>query len=114
MKSKPLTRKLSPVRILSHAAVQTKKETRRGALTFQIPFHGRTTEREREGTKHHGRCLLLASKAINNYKTNLTRFLCDRIEVLKKISMMDHKQQTTMLSGVILHIKRGKKGGGGG
>ena len=28
--------------------------------------------------------------------------------------MMDHKQQTTMLSGVILHIKRGKRGGGGG
>ena len=45
-KSEPLSRKLSPVRILSHAVVQTKKETCWGALTFQIPFHGKTMEEE--------------------------------------------------------------------
>ena len=45
-KSKPLSRKLSPVRILSNPAVQTKKETRRGTLIFQIPFHGKTMEVE--------------------------------------------------------------------
>ena len=33
-KSKPLLRKLSPVRILSQATIQTKKETRLDALTF--------------------------------------------------------------------------------
>ena len=45
-KSKLLSCKLSPLRILSHAIVQTKKETRRAALTFQIPFHGKTMEEE--------------------------------------------------------------------
>ena len=33
--------KLSPVRILSHTAIYTKKETHRGALTFQTPFQGK-------------------------------------------------------------------------
>ena len=39
-KSKPLSLKLSPVRILFQAIVQTKKETHPRALTFQ----GKTTE----------------------------------------------------------------------
>ena len=34
------------IRILFHATVQPKKETRRGALTFQIPFQGKTMEEE--------------------------------------------------------------------
>ena len=37
-KSVPLSLKLSPIRILSHTAVHTKKETCRGALTFHTPF----------------------------------------------------------------------------
>ena len=37
-KSKPLSLKLSPVKILFQATLQTKKETHLGALTFQIPF----------------------------------------------------------------------------
>ena len=40
-KSNLLPLKLSPIRILSHTAVHTKKETRRGALTFQTPFQGK-------------------------------------------------------------------------
>ena len=40
-KSIPLPLKLSPVRILFHIAVDTKKETRLGALTFQTPFQGK-------------------------------------------------------------------------
>ena len=40
-KSHPSTPQLSPVKILSHTAVHTKKETRRGALTFQTPFQGK-------------------------------------------------------------------------
>ena len=45
-KSKPLSRRLSLVRILSHAAVHAKKETSWGALTFQMSFQGKTTEEE--------------------------------------------------------------------
>ena len=45
-KSNPLSYKLSPMRILSYVAVETKKETRQGALTFQILFHGKTAEEE--------------------------------------------------------------------
>ena len=39
-KTCPLLIKLSQVRILPLAAVHTKKEIRRGALTPQMPFHG--------------------------------------------------------------------------
>ena len=45
---KPLILKLSPVSILSQAMVQTKKETHRGALTFQMSFQGKT---QREGSQ---------------------------------------------------------------
>lgn len=34
----------SPVRIFPHAAVQTKKDTRRGPFTPQILFHGKVEE----------------------------------------------------------------------
>ena len=40
-KIKPSTCRLSLIRILSQTVVQTKKETHRGALTFQIPFQGK-------------------------------------------------------------------------
>ena len=45
-KSKPLSFKLSLVRILFQATIQTKKKTRQGALTFQILFQGKTMEEE--------------------------------------------------------------------
>ena len=44
-KSKPLLLKLSPMSILFQATTQTKKDTHRGALTFQITFQGKTMER---------------------------------------------------------------------
>ena len=43
-KANPLFLKLSPVSILPQVSVQTYKETRRGALTVQIPFQGETME----------------------------------------------------------------------
>lgn len=43
---KPFLLKLPPMSIFTQATVQTKKETRLGALTRQIPFQGKMTDGE--------------------------------------------------------------------
>ena len=45
-KMKPFLLKLPPMSIFTQATVQSKKETRLGALTRQIPFQGKMTDGE--------------------------------------------------------------------